>query len=219
MGFIGITNYKIKSSRLPNKNQKVFYDGKTLAEIKIGQLIQSGAMHVYVSTNDTNVKNTDMVTFIHRDEKFCTDDINFGYVMKEIFNSIPVDDAQDAIYTINCTPLFWRYDELYDRYQSAKKNQIAVHPVRHYYFNSQKQPINFMCGLWHSPTENMMPIYSFPNTGTACKMKDFREVNYQIPIEFDFFEITHIESIDIDFQGDFELAQILYEKEQLKNNH
>jgi CMP-2-keto-3-deoxyoctulosonic acid synthetase len=52
MGFVGITNYKVDSERLPRKHLMEFADGKSLVDIKLEQLFSSGAEHVYVSTDD-----------------------------------------------------------------------------------------------------------------------------------------------------------------------
>jgi CMP-N-acetylneuraminic acid synthetase len=50
----------------------------------------------------------------------------------------------------------------------------------------------------------------FPYAGTVCKMRDLREANYMIPLEFEYFNMNQFEAIDIDEQEEFELAQVLY---------
>ena len=70
MGFIGVTNYKKVSERLPNKHRIEFSDGKTLVEIKLEQLFAAGAEHVYVSTDDTEVENTEFVTYLKRSSEY-----------------------------------------------------------------------------------------------------------------------------------------------------
>ena len=99
MGFVGLTNYKKSSERLPNKHHKEFYNGKTLVDIKIQQLLDSGAEHVFVSTDDTNVTNTENVTFVNRESKYCNNITEFSYVLEEIYNTVPIKNNQDVIYT------------------------------------------------------------------------------------------------------------------------
>ena len=210
MGFIGLTNYKKSSERLEDKHHKKFINNKSLVEIKIDQLINAGAEHVYISTDDKEVKNTDKITFLDRNKKFCNNVTNFSDVLKEIFNSYPVNDDKDIIFTFTCCPLFNRYKEMYDRYLKNRSNQIAVYPSSHYFLDIKKRPINFNFGLWHSYSQGLDPVYMFPYAGTTCKLGDLRKVNYMIPQKFEYFELNQFESIDIDTKEEFEMAQWLY---------
>ena len=210
MGFVGLTNYKNSSERLPNKHNEKFYNNKSLVEIKIDQLLNAGAEHVYISTDDEDVKNKDKVTYLGRDKKFCNNVSNFSDVLREMYNSYPVDDEKDVIYTFTCCPLFNRYKEMYEQFIQTKSNQIAVYPSSHYFLDVKKRPVNFNFGLWHSYSQGLDPIYMFPYAGTVCKMKDLRKVNYMIPQQFEYFSLNQFESIDIDTKEEFELAQWLY---------
>ena len=210
MGFVGLTNYKNSSERLPDKHHKKFYNNKSLVELKIDQLLNAGAEHIYISTDDEDVKNTDKITYLSRDKKFCNNVSDFSDVLKEIFNSYPVDDEKNVIFTFTCCPLFNRYQEMYEKFLKSKSNQIAVYPSSHYFLDVKKRPVNFNFGLWHSYSQGLDPIYMFPYAGTVCKMKDLKKVNYMIPQQFEYFSLNQFESIDIDTKEEFELAQWLY---------
>jgi CMP-N-acetylneuraminic acid synthetase len=210
MGFVGVTNYKKTSERLPGKHHNVFDDGKTLVDIKLEQLFAAGAEHVYISTDDTEVSNSENITYVQRDAEYCNNVTRFGYVLEQIYNDVPVDDNQDVVYTFVCCPLFNRYKELYDAYTLSSKNQIAVHASTHYYLDVNKRPINFSFGLWHPYSQGIDPVYMFPYAGTVCKMQDLREAKYMIPLEFEYFTMNQFEAIDIDVREEFELAQTLY---------
>ena len=93
MGFVGVTNYKKKSERLAGKHHNVFDNGKTLVEVKLEQLFAAGAEHVYISTDDTEVSNTDNITYVHRDPEYCNNVTRFTYVLEKIYNDVPVDDS------------------------------------------------------------------------------------------------------------------------------
>ena len=131
-------------------------------------------------------------------------------MLKEVYGSIPVNDDQDVIYTLSCCPLFHRYDEMYNKYLKSNKNQIAVHASTHYYLDVNKRPINFNFGMWHSYSQGIDPIFLYPYAGTVCKMKDLLEVNYHIPVDFDYFTINQFEAIDIDYEEEFKIAQEIY---------
>ena len=104
MGFVGLTNYKKNSERFPNKHHITFADNKTLVHLKIEQLQKTGAEHVYVSTDDKNVISTENITYVPRDEKYCNNITEFSSVLQEIYNTVPIDNSQDVIYTFTCCP-------------------------------------------------------------------------------------------------------------------
>tara|TARA_B100000287_G_C20658108_1_gene789215 strand:- start:1347 stop:1988 length:642 start_codon:yes stop_codon:yes gene_type:complete len=210
MGLVGVIWYKTISERFPGKHHKIFADNKNIVQIKTDQLLKSGVEHVFISTNDTNVQNTDKVTYIKRDEKYCNNTLKYPLILKEIFDSIPVSENQDTVITFSCCPLFSRYDEMYDEYLKSNTNQIAVHPSTHFYLDVNKRPINFNFGMWHSVSQDIDPVYLFPYAGTMCKMKDLLEVYYVIPINFNYFNINQFEAIDIDYEEEFRVAQEVY---------
>ena len=210
MGCIGVIKYKTVSERFPGKHTQIFANNKNLVEIKIDQLLKSGIEHIYVSTDDENVHNTENVTYIKRDKRFCNNTTKLSIVLKEVYGSIPVDGDQDVIYTLSCCPLFSRYDEMYNEYLKSNTNQIAVHASTHYYLDVNKRPINFNFGMWHSYSQGIDPIFLYPYAGTVCKMKDLLEVNYHFPVTFDYFTINQFEAIDIDYEEEFKIAQEIY---------
>lgn len=210
MGYIGVIKYKTVSERFPGKHTRIFANNKNLVEIKIDQLLSSGVEHIFISTDDENVHNTENVTYIKRDKKYCNNTTKLSIVLKEVYSSIPVSPNQDIIYTLSCCPLFSRYDEMYDEYLKSNTNQIAVHPSTHYYLDVNKRPINFNFGMWHSYSQGIDPIYMYPYAGTLCKMSDLIEVNYHIPTTFNYFSMNQFEAIDIDYEEEFKLAQELY---------
>ena len=212
MSFVGITNYKMHSTRCPGKHHKEFYKGKSLVDIKINQLLRSGAEHVFVSTNDPNVKNTDHVTYVPREEKFCDEtSVSFAETMAEIYRTVPIDDDQLAVFTFTMCPLFDRYDQMYNSYLQSNMNQLAVYPAKHYYLDVRKRGVNFMFGYWHPYSQGIDPVYQLPYCGLMAKMSDLRECGYTITRDFDYFEIETFENFDIDTEDEFQVAQMIYQ--------
>lgn len=212
MSFVAITNYKMHSTRCPGKHHKEFHNGKTLVDIKIEQLLRSGADHVYVSTNDPDVNNTDHVTYVGREERYCDEtSTSFDEVMAEIYRTVPIDDEQVAVFTFTMCPLFARYDEMYKAYVESGVNQLAVYPAKHYFLDVRKRGVNFMFGHWHPYSQGIDPVYQLPYCGLMAKMKDLRACGYTITREFDYFEIDTFENLDIDTEEEFQVAQMLYQ--------
>jgi len=211
MSFIGVTNYKLNSTRCPNKHHKDFYKGKSLVQIKIDQLQKSGVDHIYISTDDTNVINTENITYIQRHEKFCNELITpFNEAVQEIYNSIPITDDVNTIFTFTMSPLFARYDDMYKQYQFSGQNQLAVYPSKHFYMDVRKRGVNFTPGPWIQNSQDLDPMYQMPFCGVLATMGDLRKAGYPIPIKFDYFEIKTFETLDIDTQEEFEVGQLLY---------
>lgn len=223
MSWVAMTMYKMQSSRCPRKHHREFYNGKNLVDIKIQQFLNCGAEHVYVSTNDPDVKNTDHVTYIHREEHLCDDSYEgvmanpWPVVMKHIYYTLPVSDDTIINYSNTMVPLFDRYDEMYQRYLDTGNNQLVVYPHKHFYMNHDKIGINFMPGHYHARSQELNPIYQVPWGGVLSSLKDVKAVDgYPIPRDFDYFPVTLTEHIDIDTEEEFELAQLLYERKMSK---
>lgn len=211
MSFIAITNYKMHSTRCPGKHHREFFEGKTLVDIKIEQLQKAGAEHIYISTNDHNVSNTENITYIKRPEKYCDEKLTpFNEVMQEIYDSIPVGNDVNAIFTFTMCPLFDRYAQMYKQYESTGRNQLAVYPSRHYYLDVNKRGANFMFGAWHPYSQGIDPMYQLPYCGVLATMGDHRKAGYTVPLDFDYFEIETFENLDIDTEEEFEVGQMLY---------
>ena len=210
MGIVAITMYKKVSERLPGKHHRAFHNEMSLVEIKLKQLLSAGVDHVFVSTDDNLVLNTNKVTFLNRNSEYCNNVKNFSDVLSNVFQSVPLPDNSDVVFTFVCCPLFSRYEELFQKYYKTGKNQIVVNPVKHYFLNTYKRPINFNFGQWHQYSQDMEPIYLFPYAGTVCKLGELRDLKYMIPRTFEYFEINQLESIDIDTLEEFEIAQQLY---------
>lgn len=210
MSFIGVTIYKVPSTRCPYKHHAEFADGKTLVDIKIEQLLQSGAEHVYVSTNDTQIKNSNNVTFIQRPNKFCDEKtISWVETLSHVFNSIPIPDEKLVIFSLTTIPLFGRYKKMLEEYNKAKVPLVAVHPSKHYYMTHDKRGANFSFGHWHRYSQTMSPMYQLCYA-TISPMGQLRETGYTFPKIFDYFNIDFLESLDIDTEEEFKLGQILY---------
>jgi len=213
MSWVAMTMYKMYSSRCPNKHHRDFYNGETLVDIKLEQFLRCGADHVYVSTNDPSVKNTDHITYIQREEHLCDEQNGppWPIVMKHIYESLPVSDDTLVNYSNTMVPLFDRYDEMYQRYMETGNNQLVVHPHKHFYMNHEKIGINFMPGHYHAYSQELKPVYQLPWAGILAPLGDTKAVDgYPIPRKFDYFPCTMSEHIDIDTEEEFELAQLMY---------
>ena len=211
MSFVAVTLYKVPSTRCPYKHHAEFADGKTLVDIKIAQLLQSGAEHVYVSTNDKQIKNSERVTYIQRPDKFCDEKtITWVETLSHVFNSVAISDEKLIVFSLTTIPLFSRYKEMLEEYKKTMVSLVAVHPSKHYYMTHDKRGANFSFGHWHTYSQAMHPMYQLCYA-TLSPIGKLRETGYTFPKVFDYFELDFMESLDIDTEEEFKLGQIMYE--------
>lgn len=208
---IGITLYKMTSTRCPHKHEMEFADGKTLVDIKLQQMLDAGCSHVYVSTDDPNAVNTDRVTYLQRPADLCDESVSSWYsVLTYIYNEIPVSDDTVVLFTTTMCPLFKRYDEMLDEYNRTNIAQLAVHPSKHYYMNHDKNGANFSFGQWHGYSQGLKPMYQISTSGVVATIGELRQTGYSFPLQFEYFAMDVTENLDIDTRDEFEMAQVLY---------
>lgn len=212
MSFTGLLIYKVNSTRCPNKHSMLFADGMNLIQLKIKQLLDSGASHVYVSTDDTTVTNTENVTYVMREPVLCDESKStWKQSLTGIFNQMPIDDDEVIVFCTAMIPLFSRFDEMYEHYKKTNIPLISVHASKHYYMNEDKHGINFSFGDWHPYSQGIKSLYQHSCAATMAPMKAMRETGYMFPAHFDYFNMDVSENLDIDTKDEFELAQVLYE--------
>lgn len=200
------------SNRCPNKHKLEFYNGKTLVDLKLEQMLDSGCDHVYVSTDDHNAVSTDNVTYLQRPNELCDESVSSWYqVLSYIYNEIPISNDEIALFTTTMCPLFSRYDEMYDEYKKTKVAQLAVHPSKHYYMNNDKNGANFSFGQWHGYSQGLKPMYQISTSGVVAPIGELRETGYSFPLQFEYFPMAVSENLDIDTEEEFEMAQVLYQ--------
>ncbi|MFB8831493.1 cytidylyltransferase domain-containing protein [Azotobacter sp. CWF10] len=165
MRTIAVIPAKSRSTRVPNKNFRDFYNGKSLLELKINQCVHSGAFdEIYVSSDDPvaeQISRTLKVNFSPRDSYLCQDKTPWGDVLEGILNGLPVDSETYIAWCPVTSPLFSRYKDVVQKLEqnTANDSVVTVTPLTHYFLNSDLMPINHQWGPWHSYSQGMKPIY------------------------------------------------------------
>ena len=207
---------KAHSVRLPNKNIKIF-NGKPLYQIALDTLIKSRYIkEIIINTDIESILGlTDInqkVKIVERPEALRDDFVPF-------FDIIEYDMAQTDsnlfLHTHSTNPILktktidnailtFAKNEEYDSLLGVNK-----HCKRFYY--SDKQPIN------HNPhdkllrTQDLKPVYADSSCLYIFSRESFRNAgNHRIGNTPYFFEVDEIESIDIDYEKDFILAEKIY---------
>jgi N-acylneuraminate cytidylyltransferase len=217
---IAVIPVKSKSSRVVNKNFKEFFNGKSLLDIKLEQCIQSKVFDcIYISSDDKNceeIAHKYGVKFLLRDIKYCLDETPWNEVLVSILNQTDNSSDDDLIAWIPVTtPLFSDFSGAFERLETNKHvndSLMTVTEHKHYMLNSDFIPCNFQFGVWASYSQLIKPYYQM-NCALWIAPKDKMIRNRFQTGDSPFFMVTPLlVSIDIDEPEEFELAQLLYEK-------
>lgn len=209
------------SSRVPDKNWRLFHEGKNLVEIKIEQLLRSAAAaDIFLSTDDQEKQSLTKkygINLLLRDPLFASDetpwpDALFGIIKETNFND---DDEIAWVEVIN--PLFDDYANFLKKWEEVKnKNDslVLASPINKFLLNAKGMPINFQFGKWHAMSQNMESLYAWDS---ACVMRKKDLLYFSYPIgRTPYIYSTGSNCIDIDTQEDFELAQYYYSKKKIR---
>jgi CMP-N-acetylneuraminic acid synthetase len=208
---------KHNSERLPNKNIKEFH-GKPLYNYVLQSLIKSRYIEEIIINTDIDevldMKNVNnKVRIIKRPKKLCGDFAPFFDIIEHDMNQTK---AEIFLHTHSTNPLV-KTQTINDAILTFMKNveydsllSVTKHRKRMYYAN--KKPIN------HDPqdkllrTQDLKPIY-MDNSCLYIFTREsfFKAEKHRIGEKPFFFEMDEIESIDIDYENDFIIAEKIYE--------
>ncbi|WP_419782965.1 cytidylyltransferase domain-containing protein [Malaciobacter marinus] len=209
------------SQRIKNKNIKKFANiKKGLTFIKISQLLKVKEIDkIIVSTDDKKVIDI-ALSFdskkIHIDKRpkelatssTSTDEL-IKYVTKIIKKGI-------VIWTHVTSPFIDEkiYSKMIKTYLDNKNNDslMSVTKIQKFLWD-KKNPINYNRKKEKWPrTQTLNPVYEVNSGAFINEIKNYKKFNDRIGKNPILFELDTIQSFDIDWKEDFEIAQVLWEK-------
>jgi|TARA_R110001592_G_scaffold64095_3_gene196789 CMP-N-acetylneuraminic acid synthetase len=203
------------SQRIRNKNIKKFSDSNLL-KIKIEQLKKIKSIdRVVVSSDCKDMLKiaSDSGVETHVREKYYA---SSAATNSEFFHNLALSiNSEHLMYSPVTCPLVSRetYLECIEKYQQSE-NVVTVAPVKHHLWLDGK-PLNY--NIEESPNSQDLPdIYQI--TYGVCiisreNMIKFKNIVTSNPT---FKVLNEIESLDIDTEFDFLLAEMIYDKLRLK---
>jgi CMP-N-acetylneuraminic acid synthetase len=211
MKIVAVVPIKLNNERLPNKNIKSFDNGlplinyilETLKKIK-----KIDEIYVYCSNEDINKYMPSGITYLKRNEKLDTSEVK----MNEVLLAFAKDVEADIYVMTHATAPFIQAQSIEkgllnvidNNYDSA----LAVKKIQEFFWKDGK-PFNY--DLNNIPrTQDLDEIY-FETSGFYIYKKDII-TNYNRRIGFKPYlvEVSEIESIDIDEQEDFDIANAIF---------
>lgn len=207
------------SQRVKNKNIKKFADS-TLLEIKINQLKKIAGLEDIIVSSDCEksleiAKRLGVSTHI-REEYFASSEATNSEFFENLAQSI---EAEYFMYSQVTSPLLSinTYSECLREFRTNNniRNLVTATSVKHHLWKDGS-PLNY--NVKESPNSQDLPdIYSI-NYGISLisrqDMITYKNIVTENPV---FYVTDEIESIDIDTEFDFMVAEMVYNKMNNKN--
>ena len=143
-------------------------------------------------------------------------------VIFEVISSIPESNGVDIGWCHTTSPLFNKYDDAIENYFKSIKSEetnglITVTNLNEFIISEKKQPLNYSWGPWHRYSQDLEKLFKITGALFIARKSEFLKNRYVISTNPKLYQVSSIESIDIDNEFDFELAKILMKnKESLK---
>lgn len=206
------------SSRIKQKNIRPFYQNDSLFDIKAKQILgfeQPG--NVYVSSENPIVeKLCDQYgfSFMLRDPALCGNEIYQPDLVKALTDPIPGDD--DIAWIQVTSPLFNDFARALEEWKNVRDQYdslVAVKKFKGHLLDETANPVNYAFGYWHKVSQKLPLLYTVLWSLFILKRETVRRFQYHVGVNPYLF-VTDSMVIDIDYEEDFELAQIVYTKLQ-----
>ena len=204
------------SSRIKHKNIRPFYQNDSLFDIKAKQILAfEKPENVYVSSENPIVADLCAkygFNFMQRDSSLCGNEIYQPDLIKALTEPIPGED--DIAWIQVTSPLFNDFSQAIHEWHKIRDNYdslVAVKRFRGHLLDEKANPVNYAFGYWHKVSQKLPPLYTVLWSLFILKRETVRKFQYHIGVNPYLF-VTKSVVIDIDYEEDFELAQVVYEK-------
>lgn len=216
---IAIVPAKASSTRVPNKNYREFWNGRSLVDLVLGKLQKIPQIkQVYLSCEDESkftVAADWGIRFVPRSPALCANDVPMTSYIPGVVRECIGDADCDVLWAQVCDPMFDDYAglvETWEEYQHAWPtfdSACVVYPRKGYLLDERHQPLGFGFGPWHVKSQSLPTHYELNFTASILTRESLRRTGYFVGAEPLWYEVEG-KCVDIDTQADFELARKLY---------
>lgn len=210
------------SQRVKNKNIKDFAEIKGgLTFIKISQLLNSKKIDkIIVSTNDPKVISivlsfkSGKIFIDDRPQHLATSDSSTD----ELINYVPSIVKHGVVVWTHVTSPFLtesHYDDMIEKYfENLNKNDslLSVTKLQKYIWDKDK-PLNYDKKIEKWPrTQTIEPLYEINSGAFITDIQVYKTYNDRVGKRPYLYVLNEKESFDIDWQDDFDIAEVLWNK-------
>jgi CMP-N-acetylneuraminic acid synthetase len=210
------------SQRVKNKNIKDFANIKGgLTFIKISQLLNSKNIDkIIVSTNDEEVKN---IALSFNDSKIMIDDRPEYLASSEtstddLVKYVPsIIESGVVLWTHVTSPFITEsiYDDMIEKYletSNTNDSLMSVTKIQKFLWN-KNGPINYDKSKEKWPrTQTIEPIYEVNSGAFIADVEVYKALSDRVGNKPYLYELSDKEAFDIDWQDDFDIAEVLWSK-------
>jgi CMP-N-acetylneuraminic acid synthetase len=209
---IGMIPIKLNNERLPGKNLKQFYDGTSLIQYFLKKLLKvKGLDAIYVFCSDEVIQDylLEKIIFLKRPEYLDTQAATPQAIIKEFINLIDADIYMVAHVTSPFVSIK-HFEECIEAVVSGVfDSSFTGEKIQKFLWKNDAVPLNFNAN--NIPrTQDLKPIYAEVSASYVFRKDVFLNFNRRIGINAHITIVSGVESIDIDYPEDFEIANAIY---------
>lgn len=201
---------KLNNRRLPQKNTKSFHNGEPLCYYILSTLLkieEIDEVYVYCSNPDIKEYIPAQVKYLQRSEKFDQDTTKMNEILYSFSQDVPAD-----IYVMTHTTAPFVSEQSIRKgiraVQGEYDSAFAVKKVQDFLWKDNR-PFNY--SLESIPrTQDLEPLYEETSGFYIYKYDVIKEMNRRIGNNPKMIEVSEIESIDIDEEEDFKIADAIF---------
>lgn len=211
MKIVAVVPMKLNNRRLPQKNTKPFTNGKPLCHYILSTLLDIADIEeVYVYCSNPEIKRfvPDGVIYLERDNTLDSDTTK----MNEVLHSFSTSISADVYVMTHTTSPFISKESIVRGLQAVKSgdydSSFAAKKVQDFIWMNGK-PFNY--SLDSVPRTQDLPVLYEETSGFYIFTSDvIRNYNRRIGERPFIVEIGEIESVDIDEEEDFLIADAIF---------
>jgi len=201
------------STRVKNKNFKPFSDS-SLLDIKVSQAKTLGLNIIINSDSDVakSVASSNNIQFIKRPPYFASSECINSEYYEYLGNSVSTTDImilQPTAPLLKNETIKECLEEFYNNYDEYDSLVTSEFVKKFAWYNGK--PINYNLGSMPN-SQDLEPIIMPTYNVMLCKVKNLLECKNVITDRCNFYEISDLESIEIDTPLEFDIAEIIYDR-------
>lgn len=211
MKVVALIPIKLNNERVPGKNLKCFSDGTPLIKLiqkACLETINIDEVYVYCSNEEVCEYLEEGVKFLKRPSYLDTAEANCNDIIREFIKEVKAD-----IYVAShATGPFTKSESIeqcINKVASGEFDSAFLAKRMQEFLWSKGTALNF--DIQNFPrTQDLEPIYSEAPGAYVFTKDTFEKYNRRVGIHPYIHEVSEIESRDIDYPEDFEIANIIY---------
>jgi CMP-N-acetylneuraminic acid synthetase len=221
------------SERVDNKNTRDFAGiSGGILHIKLAQLLEvENVQDIIVSTNDEETIRvaekfqSKRIKIIERPEHLCLSSTN----IEDFIDYIPTVVPSEHIFWVHATAPFVTaldYKAAVEQYwktlaKAEHDSLLSVTKIQQFLWDADtKECINHDRSILKWPrTQDLKPLYEINHAFYINSTENYLKHHDRIGINPDLYILDKLKSFDIDWEDDFEIAAIIYEKHYRIQGH